>query len=92
MDTAVTAVAAVAGVVPAVDELDPAELIAFPHLIAGGHVLLAEAGARRAAVAVPPAETPAARGAAPDRAARRWRQLRLRRTWREPLGAAVSAA
>jgi hypothetical protein len=79
------------GVVFSVDELDLAELIEFPHLLAAGDVLLAEAGARRAARTEVPAVAPVARGSAPLRAARR-RQLRLRRGWREPSAAAAAPA
>jgi hypothetical protein len=80
------------GFVFPVDELDLAELIEFPHLVAGGDVLLAEAGARRAARTEVPAVAPVARGSAPTPAARRRRQLRLRRGWREPAAAAAAPA
>src|SRR4051794_17483143 len=75
------------GVVFSVDELDLAELIESPPLVAGGDVLLAEAGARRAARTEVPAVAPLARGSAPAPAARRRRQLRLRRGWGGPPGA-----
>jgi hypothetical protein len=80
------------GVVFSVDELDLAELLEFPHLVAGGDVLLAEAGARRTARTEVPAVAPVARGSAPAPAARRRRQLRLRRGWREPAAAAAAPA
>ena len=80
------------GVVFSVDELDLAELIEFPHLLTAGEVLLAEAGARHAARTEVPAVAPVARGSAPAPAARRRRQLRLRRGWREPAAAAAAPA
>jgi hypothetical protein len=79
-------------VICSVGALDVAELLAFPHLIAGGHyVLLAEAGAC-AARAEPPTVAPVARGSASRRATRRRRQLRLRREWRETAAAAPAPA
>ena len=74
------------------EALDLAELLAFPHLIAGGDVLLAEAGARRAAqVEAAVVALPAPRSA-PGRATRRRRQLRLRLEWREPTAAVPNPA
>jgi hypothetical protein len=75
------------------EALDLAELLAFPHLIAGGQdVLLAEAGARRAAQAEAAVVAPAAPRSAPGIATRRRRQLRLRLEWREPAAVASHPA